>query len=102
MASLGTRTETVATTKAADRLYITWMGMAKRVRSLGLANLRVKALAEKDFKVPGDEMTRSKKDASWIWAFDYDAFAFEFNLVVGSKKTLIASARMNTIGDMAR
>ncbi len=102
MASLGTKKETVATTKEADRLYIVWMGMAKRVKGLGLANLKVESMAEKDFKAPGEEMTKGKKNGDWIWEFDYDAFAFEFNLVIGGKKTLIASAKMNTIGDMKK
>ncbi len=100
MASIGKRNETVATTKAADRLYIVWLGMAKRVKSMGLVNLKVQSLGEKDFKAPGDVMTAKKKNADWIWEFDYDAFSFEFNLVVDSKKMLLASAKMNTIGDM--
>jgi hypothetical protein len=102
MAGIGRKSEKVATTKAADRLYIVWLGMAKRVKSMGLVNLKVESLAEKDFKAPGDEMTKSKKDADWIWEFDYDSFSFEFNLVVGSKKTKLASAAMNTIADMGR
>jgi hypothetical protein len=94
------KTETIATTKEADRLYIVWLAFQKRVKYLGLVNLKVESMAEKDFKPAGEEMTKSKKSADWIWEFDLDAFYFEFNLVIGSKKTLLASAKMNTIGDM--
>jgi hypothetical protein len=94
------KTEKIGTTKEPDRLLIGWLGYAKRVRNLGLANLKVESMAEKDFKPAADEMTKSKKPADWIWEFDLDTFAFEFDLVVGSKKTLLASAKMNTIADM--
>jgi hypothetical protein len=94
------KTETIATTKEADRLYIVWLAFQKRVKYLGLVNLKVESMAEKDFKAPGEEMTKGKKTADWTWEFDFDAFYFEFNLVIGSKKTLLASAKMNTIGDM--
>jgi hypothetical protein len=96
------KTETIATTKAADRLYIIWLGFSKRVNAIDLANLKVESMAEKDFKSPGDEMTKTKKNADWVREFDFDSFYFEFNLVVGSKKTLLASAKMNVVGDMKR
>jgi hypothetical protein len=94
--------ETIATTKDADRLPFVWLTFAKRVKSLGLANLKVESLGDKDFKSLGDEMTKSKKSALWEWTFDFDAFAFEFHLLIGSKSTLLASAKMNVIGDMKR
>jgi len=97
---MATKKETVGTTKAADRLQISWLTFAKRVKSLGLSNLKIESLSDKDFKAAGDEMTKSKKNADWVWEFDFEAFYFEFNLVIGSKKTLLASAKMNVIGDM--
>ena len=104
MASLGTKKEILSTTKvdAADRLYIVWLGYAKRVRDLGLAGLKVESKSEKDFAALGEEMKKTKKAADWVWEFDYDAFAFEFRLMIGSKKTLLANASMSSIGDMGR
>ena len=99
---MGKSTETVWTTKEADRLWISYTNMMRKLKPMGLVNLKVESRGEKDFKPFSDEMAKSKKGGDWIWILDFDAFSFEYNVVVGSMKMLLASAKMNTIADMGR
>lgn len=94
---MAAKSEKIWTTKEADRLAISWPNMLKKAKALNLPNLKAPSLGEKDFKPFGDEMTKSKKGGDWIWQFDFDSFAFDYNLVVGSKSLQIASAKMNTV-----
>jgi hypothetical protein len=94
---MAAKSEKIWTTKEADRLWISWANMVKKAKALNLPNLKAPSLAEKDFKPLADEMTKSKKGGDWIWEFDFDSFDFEYNVVVGSKSLLVASAKMNTV-----
>jgi hypothetical protein len=96
------KSETIWTTKEADRLWISWANMLKKAKALNLPNFKASSLTEKDFKVIGDEMTKSKKGGDWIWTFNFDSFDFEYNLEAGSKSLLLASAKMNVVDMSAR
>src|ERR1700690_1033416 len=94
---MGAKSEKIWTTKEADRLWISWANMLKKAKALNLPNLKSASLSEKDFKPLVDEMTKSKKGGGWVWEFDLESFDFEYNVTVGSKSLLIASAKMNTV-----
>ena len=97
---MATKSETIWTTKEADRLSISWTNMVNKAKALGLPNLKVPSRGDKDFKPLVDEMTKTKKGGDWVWEFDFESFDFEYNVSCGSKTLLIASAKMNTV-DMA-
>ena len=94
---MGAKTEKIWTTKEAGSLSISWANMLKKAKALNLPNFKSPSQGEKDFKPLVDEMTTKKKGADWVWEFDFDSFDFEYNVTVGSKSLLIASAKMNTV-----
>jgi hypothetical protein len=94
---MAAKSETIWTTKDADRLWISWLNMVKKAKALNLPGLKAPSLGEKDFKPLVDEMTKTKKGADWTWTFDFNTFEFDYTVSVGSKSLLIASAKMNVL-----